>query len=224
MRVFRCEPTKSSGLMKSIFALVALLLATRGGAWTSYPEFENSVIQALDHPQMLLDSGFTNQLAESSTSSNVDLRIGSLMVRGICARQDFLSNANAASLDLEMNLISNAVEETMVMTSCWQFATARLLYAGTYTSRDEFGRSYLILTNGLASMGGTMNSAETNALQSAILRRFDLAGLSLPMAYKVLAGMSAAGLGLRDKAFEFAEQLPSKYSEMIHEFAEAKCP
>lgn len=206
--------------MKSIVALVALLLATRGGAWTSYPEFENSVIQALDHPQMLLDSSFTNQLAESSTSSNADLRIGSLIVRGICARQDFLSNANAASLDLEMNLISNAVEETMVMTSCWQFATARLLYAGTYTSRDEFGRSYLILTNGLASM----NSAETNALQSAILRRFDLAGLSLPMAYRVLAGMSAAGLGLRVKAFEFAEQLPSKYSEMIHEFIEAKCP
>lgn len=207
--------------MKRMFAMFAIVLLLRGLAWTTYPEFENSAIQALENPQMLTDSVFTNQLAEASMSSNAELRVGALMLRGICARQDFLSNANAASLDLEMNLISNAVEDAQVMTNRWQFAVARLLYAGTYTSRNDFGRSYLILTNGLATMSADTGSIETNALQTAILQRFDLVGLTVPMAYKVLAGMSAAGLGLKNKASEFAEQLPFRYSEMIHKFMEA---
>ena len=104
------------------------------------------------------------------------------------------------------------------MTNTWQFWTGRLLLASVYAVDNNFTLAYDVCTNNLYAMQILGGMPETNVLNTAILKYYEMPDLEVGMAFKVFAGMAAAGAGMGNAATNYANQVGNPYRSMIFDF------
>ena len=90
--------------------------------------------------------------------------------------------------------------------------------SAAFSADNNFARSYQMSTNYIQMLHDHGGVAETNALNSAILAYYEMPGIEIDVAFKVFAGMSAAGYGIGNVATNYANQVPAPYRNIILEF------
>lgn len=204
-------------LVMKVCALVLsmVFILQKANAEISTEEFEGLSIVAMTNNEVLCSGTFSNQILSALATTDLNLRVDGCLMRGIRARHMFLETAESVCLQEERAAVSNAVVLTDDLSDNWRKWVSRLMYAGCYASEDSFAKSYAMLTNGLMRMTAEGFTGSTNRLSGAILRKFEMGDVSILTAYKVMAGMSAAELGLRTDAQAYASQVPTKFADLI---------
>ena len=149
---------------------------------------------------------------------NTILRVDALLVLSVVHYQQFLDSMDGNLLDLGRANLAEATRTTAAESNSWQYLTSRLLYAGAYAAIDDFNRSLCITTNYLGVAERRNETSRTNALSEALLRYYELPPSDISEAYRVIAGMSAARLGLETMATNFARRVSARHRKIIHEF------
>ena len=185
-------------------------------------EFERVSIVALTNSAQLCSSVFSNIVEVAIESTNEDLKVDGYLMKGVKARHKFFETAEAVCLLEEYIAVSNAVEIADDFTNNWRKWSSRLMLAGCYASGGSFHRSYGVLTNGLSRMSTEGFSGTSNELATALLMKFEMSGVSIPIAYKIMAGMSAAEMGLQTEARRCASQVPLDFAQLIETILNAK--
>ena len=204
-------------------AMISILLATglnlvAVGNDMDQEEFESAAYTALTNKEFLLGTLFSNKLDVAESSSALNVRVDSALMKGVRARQMFFESADSEFLDTEMAFLSNAVSLTSFMTNNWRKYIASLMYAGCHATVNSFDYSYGIITNTMAVADDEGFNGTTNQMCMRILSKFQMTGLSVNSALNLMAGMSAAELGMGNVATNYANQLPATYRNMIFDF------
>lgn len=205
--------------MKSFpLVMCVIFLVPLAGAWQSVAEFEAEAAGRLANGQRFVESAFTNRLHEALDASNTALRVDALLVMSVAHYQQFLDSMNGNLLDLGRANLAEAIRTTAAEPHSWQYLASRLLSAGAYAAIGDFNRSLCITTNYLGAAERRNETARTNALSEALLKYYELPSSDISEAYRVVAGMSAARLGLEAMATNFAQQVSARHRETIYEF------
>lgn len=207
-------------MIKSCLAAMVVIGTMIANGKNAVDEFEEESALALSKPESMLGDAFSARLVSASQSTNFWLRIDAELVSSVVCYQKFMTGADASFFEKGMRSLSNVVTQTEGAHSSWQFWTGRLLLAGFHAADNRFSMSYQMLTNNIAFMQEVRPTFGTNTLNAAILTYYEMPGISMPMAFNVFAGMSAAGLGMTNVATNYARQLSAPYSEIILEFCQ----
>ena len=204
--------------MKGMTLLLAVGVLNCTYAWSSIEEMESEVCVALTNDEHIVSQTFTNQLGLATSSASDEMRAEAYMLLSISAYQNFLDTADALWLDHEMSNASNAVVEIGANNNRWQYWMARFTYASAFASELNFTNAYSIATNTLAEISASGYTNESSMVESAILEKFEMPDLHVEDAMKIMAGMSAAELGMGIAATNYANQLASPYRDIILDF------
>lgn len=205
-------------MQKIVVTSLLVLCSMSSIAWNSISELEASAISALEEPSSLLAANFTNSVRAALLSTNRMMKTDAEILQAIISYQRFLGTADGRMVDDEVQCLSNVVELTCVETNTWQYWMGRLLLTSTFAADSNFAKSYQMSTNYIQMLNDHGGVMETNALNSAILAYYEMPGIEVDMAFKVFAGMSAAGYGMGNVATNYANQVPTPYRNIILEF------
>ncbi len=198
--------------------LIAVVSSCRVFAWNSVQELESAACYALTNAQYLTSEQYVASLRSCITNSDMAISADAQMILALSSRQRFWDTMDSSMIDVEMQYISNVVENVQLDCSDWRYWLSRLIYAGACADSDDYSQAYCILTNSMSSVHIQTIQSLSNSLPRAILDRYELTDLSVEMSFKVLAGMSAAELGNGMAATNFANQVSAPYREMILRF------
>ena len=90
--------------------------------------------------------------------------------------------------------------------------------ASTYAADNDFSIAYQMSTNSIKMIQHTGVVIDTNVLSKAILTYYEMPDIELETAFKVFAGMSAAGAGIGCAATNYANQVSDPYRSTILDF------
>ena len=166
----------------------------------------------------LMSEAFTNQLNAASRLGSDAMKSEAYMLLSIHAYENFKRSVDDAWQRKELLYASNAVEVIGMHTNKWQFWMSRFLLAGACCSASNYERAFNVSTNTihLLTLSGYTNFP--TAVEGAILQKFEMGGLEVAEALRVMAGMSAAELGLGNAATNLAHQVPMPYRNTILNF------
>ena len=205
--------------MKKSIMLVFATIAIDSWAWNALSEMEEAICVAVTNDAQLLNASFTNQLVSASTNrTSSAMRCEAYMLLSICAYQHYLDTQESAYLADESRCASNAVVTAGNDRTSWRYWMARVAFASSFVSRSEYGEVCSLMQNSLVQYASSGYTNEMSQVEKAILTRFEMDGLDLPGAMRVMAGMSAASLGNKDAARQYANQVPDKYKRIMLEF------
>ena len=198
--------------------IIAVTSSYSAFAWDSVQELEADACCALTNAQYLTSEQYVASLRSCITNSDMAISADAQIMLALSARQRFWDSMDSSMTEVEMQHISNVVASVQLDRLDWRYWISRLIYASAHADVDDYSQAYYVLTNAICSMQTPVIQFETNSLPRAILNRYELTGLSMEMAFKVLAGMSAAELGKGVEATNFANQVSAPYREMILRF------
>lgn len=187
-------------------------------AWNSVSEMETDFCVALTNSDYLLSAAFTNQLSSVTNITSVEARCEVGMLLAIHAAQSFEATVDGRWIQEEMKQASNAVVVIGMQTNKWQYWMSRLVYAGAYASQSDYGKSLLVMTNSLSEFSSSGCTNDAAPVCRAMLAKFEMPDIGVGEAMKVMAGMSAASLGERSIATNYANQVAVPYRNIILEF------
>ncbi len=205
-------------MRKSLMVCLGVICSTTVYGWNTVSELENEASLALVSSENLLDAAFVSNINRSVQSTNLLMKLDAEIIRSIIHYQQFLDSADGQAIDGQLQCISNVVNWTDTMTNSWQFWTGRLLLASVYAVDNNFTLAYDVCTNNLCAMQIFGGVPETNVLNTAILKYYEMPDLEVGMAFKVFAGMAAAGAGMGNAATNYANQVGNPYRSMIFDF------
>ena len=204
--------------MKKLLLSFAFLLVNTVYAWDSLVEMENEICCAMTNNAHLLSESFTNKLSAALSSSSVEMRGEAYVVLSINAYQNYLNTMEEHWLQTEFINASNAVETLVQNFDKWQYWVAKFVYAGSYASVSDFSNTFSEASASLVAIGASNYTNSSSSVESAILGKFEMHGLDVEDALKVMSAMSAAELGMGNVATNYANQLPATYRNMIFDF------
>ena len=204
--------------MRGLVLFLTSMAAYCACAWNSIAEMETDICVALTNDSYLLSAPFTNQLNEALGAASVEMRCEAHMLLAINAYHNFLKTIDESWLQRERINASNAVVDIGLHADKWQYWSARFIYAGAFASIDDYMASYSIITNVLKELSIHPYTNNTASVESRIIEKFEMSDIDITTAFKVLAGMSAAELGLEGTATNYANQVPVPYRNMIFDF------
>lgn len=205
-------------MRRRLLVLMGAILANYAYAWDSCEEMESDMCIALTNDNYLVSETFTNQLITATCFPVDEIRAEAYIMLSISSYQNFLFTADALWLEHEMSNASNAVVAIGSNSDVWQYWMARFTYASAHASELSFTNVYSIATNTLAEIALCGYTNGNSSLEAAILQKFEMPNLSIEDAMKVMAGMSAAELGMTTAATNFANQLAIPYRNIILDF------
>ena len=194
------------------------MFATVAKAWDSVGDMESEACMALTNVQYLASNAYADRLKAALSTTNEAMRVNAQLMLGVSHYQRFLETLEEGDMERYCEHMSNAVVQAVPTAADWRYWTARLLYAGSFAARDDFSKSYAILTNCLDSMDALCCVSPANALDVALLSYYELRNISIKEAFKVMAGMSAAELGMGSAATNYANQISPPYRDLVLEF------
>ena len=200
--------------MRHVLILMLFTMANHALAWNSLAEMDVDVCRALTNNVFLMSESFTNQLNAACNSGSDE----AYMILSIHAYENFLHTADSDWLRLEMFNASNSVEAIGMHANKWQFWMSRFLLAGACCSVPNYERAYAITTNSIHLLVSSGFTNHASMVEHAILRKYEMDGLDVADAMRVMAGMSAAELGMGDVATNFANQVSTPYRNIIFDF------
>ena len=192
-------------MRKSLMVCLGVICSTTVYGWNTVSELENEASLALVSSENLLDAAFVSNINRSVQSTNLLMKLDAEIIRSIIHYQQFLDSADGQAIDGQLQCISNVVNWTDTMFSIFQFVQERM-----HQHHDT--------TNNLCAMQIFGGVPETNVLNTAILKYYEMPDLEVGMAFKVFAGMAAAGAGMGNAATNYANQVGNPYRSMIFDF------
>ena len=205
-------------MRKLVFVCQAMMCSVVACAWDTAAELEAEASQKIMNPTYLLDTEFVSNLNSTVQSADVIMTVDANLVRSMVCYQRFLGTADGQMVDDQKQCLSNAVNLTVGMTNSWQFWAGRFLLASTYAADNDFSTAYQMSTNSIKMMQHTGVVIDTNVLSKAILTYYEMPDIELETAFKVFAGMSAAGAGIGCAATNYANQVSDPYRSTILDF------
>lgn len=205
--------------MKLVLVLMLFAMANHAFAWDTIAGMDVDVCRALTNNAFLMSASFTNQLSVACNSGSDEMKSEAYMLLSIHAYENFLHTADSGWLRTEMFNASNSVEVIGVHTNKWQFWMSRFLLAGACCSVSNYERAFAVATNSIHLLVVSGYTNQTAMVECAILKKFEMDGLGVADAMRVMAGMSAAELGIGDVATNFANQVSTPYRNIIFDFA-----
>lgn len=206
--------------MKQMMLTLAAIIPCYANAWRTLDEMESDICVALTNDSRLLSASFTNQLNEVVMDAQAnDMKSVAYMILSINAYQNFLETTDEKWLSIEMRNASNAVVTAGVNTDRWQYWVSRFIYAGAYVSDSKFTQAFSVLNRSLSEISAVNYTNDSSRVERAVLKKCEMPGISIAEAMKVMAGMSAVGLGQKEEALRFASQVSERYGNVIREFA-----
>ena len=204
--------------MKYVLILILFTMSNHAFAWDTLAEMDVDVCVALTNNAFLMSASFTNKLNMACNSGSDELRSEAYMLLSIHAYENFLNTADSNWLRPEMFNASNSVEAIGMHTNKWQFWMSRFLLAGACCSAPNYERAYALTTNSIHLLVSSGYTNRASMVEHAILRKYEMDGLEVADAMRVMAGMSAAELGMGDMATNFANQVSTPYRNIIFDF------
>ena len=175
---------------------------------------------ALTNGDYLLSAAFSNQLSSATNLTSAESRSEVFMLSAIHAAQNFEVTDDERWIQEEMKMASNAVVVIGMQANKWQYWMSRFVYAGAYASQSDYGKALFVMTNSLSEISVSDCTNDVSPVCRAILRKFEMPDIGVFEAMKVMAGMSAASIGERILATNFANQVVAPYRSIILEFAQ----
>ena len=204
--------------MRYLLALCVFALSGATYAWDTIGEMEAEICVALTNDNHLLSQEFTNKLNVALSSASCEMRCEAYMLLSMNAYQNFLETADDSWLGIEMYNASNAVAVAGTSPDTWRYWTSRFLYAGAYASADEYVVSLSVASNAVSQLASIPYTNGQVLVERAILAKHDMPDVGICEAMKIMAGMSAASLGMGGVATNFASQVSQQYRDIIYEF------
>ena len=204
--------------MRHVLILTLFTMANHALAWNSLAEMDVDVCRALTNNVFLMSESFTNQLNAACNSGSDEMKSEAYMLLSIHAYENFLHTADSDWLRPEMFNASNSVEAINMHTNKWQFWMSRFLLAGACCSVSNYEMAYALTTNSIQLLASSGYTNHASMVEHAILRKYEMDGLEVADAMRVMAGMSAAELGMGDMATNFANQVSTPYRNIIFDF------
>ena len=205
-------------MRKLVFVYQIMMCSVVACAWNTVTELEAEASQKIMNPVCLLDTNFVSNLNNAAQSTNVIMKVDANLVKSMVYYQRFLATADGQMVDDQKKCLSNAVNLTVGMTNSWQFWAGRFLLASTYAADNDFSIAYQMSTNSIKMIQHTGVVIDTNVLSKAILTYYEMPDIELETAFKVFAGMSAAGAGIGCAATNYANQVSDPYRSTILDF------
>ena len=158
-------------------------------AWTTLPEMEVDAAWRMTNETVFLDGAFRETLLQTATSTNMEMQSSALILLAI---QDYML-FNSTVLASELDHASNAVVSISAQPEKWQYWMGRLVYAGAYLSFENYQSAFNVLTNAAQEIEMSGYISNSNVLERAILRKYELDELSMQQALKTLSGAGRIG-------------------------------
>ena len=206
--------------MKRCVFILMLMVVDCVCAWDSVSEMETDFCLALTNGDYLLSAAFSNQLSSATNLTSAESRSEVFMLSAIHAAQNFEVTDDERWIQEEMKMASNAVVVIGMQANKWQYWMSRFVYAGAYASQSDYGKALFVMTNSLSEISVSDCTNDVSPVCRAILRKFEMPDIGVFEAMKVMAGMSAASIGERILATNFANQVVAPYRSIILEFAQ----
>lgn len=206
--------------MKRFVFILMLMVVDCVCAWNSVLEMETDFCLAMTNGEYLLSAAFSNQLSSATNLTSAESRSEVFMLSAIHAAQNFEVTDDERWIQEEMQMASNAVVAIGMQANKWQYWMSRFVYAGAYASQSDYGKALFVMTNSLSEISVSGCTNDASPVCRAILRKFEMPDISVFEAMKVMAGMSAASIGERIIATNFANQVVAPYRSIILEFAQ----
>lgn len=206
--------------MKRCVFILMLMVVDCVCAWDSVSEMETDFCLALTNGDYLLSAAFSNQLSSATNLTSAESRSEVFMLSAIHAAQNFEVTDDERWIQEEMKMASNAVVVIGMQANKWQYWMSRFVYAGAYASQSDYGKALFVMTNSLSEISVSDCTNDVSPVCRAILRKFEMPDIGVFEAMKVMAGMSAASIGERIIATNFANQVVAPYRSIILEFAQ----
>ena len=206
--------------MKRCVFILMLMVVDCVCAWDSVSEMETDFCLALTNGDYLLSAAFSNQLSSATNLTSADSRSEVFMLSAIHAAQNFEVTDDERWIQEEMKMASNAVVVIGMQANKWQYWMSRFVYAGAYASQSDYGKALFVMTNSLSEISVSDCTNDVSPVCRAMLRKFEMPDIGVFEAMKVMAGMSAASIGERIIATNFANQVVAPYRSIILEFAQ----
>lgn len=206
--------------MKRCVFILMLMVVDCVCAWDSVSEMETDFCLALTNGDYLLSAAFSNQLSSATNLTSAESRSEVFMLSAIHAAQNFEVTDDERWIQEEMKMASNAVVVIGMQANKWQYWMSRFVYAGAYASQSDYGKALFVMTNSLSEISVSDCTNDVSPVCRAMLRKFEMPDIGVFEAMKVMAGMSAASIGERIIATNFANQVVAPYRSIILEFAQ----
>ena len=206
--------------MKRCVFILMLMVVDCVCAWDSVSEMETDFCLALTNGDYLLSAAFSNQLSSATNLTSAESRSEVFMLSAIHAAQNFEVTDDERWIQEEMKMASNAVVVIGMQANKWQYWMSRFVYAGAYASQSDYGKALFVMTNSLSEISVSDCTNDVSPVCRAMLRKFEMPDIGVFEALKVMAGMSAASIGERIIATNFANQVVAPYRSIILEFAQ----
>ena len=206
--------------MKRCVFILMLMVVDCVCAWDSVSEMETDFCLALTNGDYLLSAAFSNQLSSATNLTSAESRSEVFMLSAIHAAQNFEVTDDERWMQEEMKMASNAVVVIGMQANKWQYWMSRFVYAGAYASQSDYGKALFVMTNSLSEISVSDCTNDVSPVCRAMLRKFEMPDIGVFEALKVMAGMSAASIGERIIATNFANQVVAPYRSIILEFAQ----
>lgn len=204
-------------MKKIVFVLMAMVVNC-ACAWNSVSEVESGFCLALTNSNYLLSAAFTNQLSSVTNFTSAELRCEMFMLSAIHAAQSFEVTADIGWIQEEMKQASNAVVSIGTQIDKWQYWLSRFVYAGACASSSNYEESLRVMTNSLNEIASSGFTNDVSSVGQLLLKKYEMPGIGVREAMKVMAGMSAAVTGYGSVATNYANQVPGPYKNTILEF------
>lgn len=88
------------------------------------------------------------------------------------------------------------------------------------SSQSDYGKSLFVMTNSLSDIASSACTNDSAPVCRAMLGKFEMPDIGVVEAMKVMAGMSAAAIGERNIATNYANQVAMPHRNIILEFAQ----
>ena len=213
---------KSSKINGKILAFgFVFIAAMHGYAWDTLSEMESESCAALTNEQILVSAEFTNKLHAAFNSQDLCMRMDAGILLAICSHQMFLRTSEESDLVRVLHNASNAVVCASNNTDKWQYWMSKLVFAGSIGMNGNRPMSYCMLTNSICERAQINYTNQETVLERAILDYYEFFGADIFSAYKILAGVNAADLGLYDAATNYASQVPPIHAAQLIEHLES---
>ena len=200
--------------------LSCLLLLASVSFGMTVESFEHEVSPVFHESDALLRTEVTNRIYEACLSEDPSLRLSASLAKSAVEYQCYLNTSDRAWACRSVSTLTNVLTQCVALRESERYAVCSVLAAGNYAMLKRYEEAFCLSTNTATVAERCQSNWVTNGYLTSVFRFYKLDGLNVVGAAKYVAGMSAAELGLRAAATNFAEQVSEPFRQEILEFTE----
>lgn len=195
--------------------VVVLCIGSESLAWNSVADFESAATNALADVSILVSEDFGKELTNYiAAASNYEAKIAAQLVLGERHLASYNETLKESNLKDALGVASNVCSLTRTEESSWCRWHARLFLSTCLARNNQIERAYEVASNTVSCLG--TQSVVTDNIVSVALLRYDRAqDLSIRQATVLANALFAAMLKKRCEATMLAQELPTRYREMV---------